>query len=298
MKKASFLPIALCMSLSASLYSCKSNSVEEQNIIDEEVFDPNSALNTVFDGKIFSIPSPVQTAYLIKNLKLEFDESLLNNSDNVGDYITEYQQAINLGIYGTDLGYSAMYDQKNVTLNQLSSVEKLTTELGLDAAFDTEFMKEFEENANNENSSILLMSDAFRQADNFLKHSNRKATSALILTGGWIESIYFACQLNNKKPSKEIQVRIGEQKQTLNSIIDILIEYNNEGFNDELISKLKELKKSFDKIKMNYTYAAPDTDAATKTTTFHHELDIEIGEKILNEINNKISEIRADIIKG
>ncbi len=296
MKKSLILSIVSLACL--TIYSCQSDNETEQNVIDEEVFDPNSSLNTIFDGKIFSIPSPVQTAYLIKKLDLSFDESLLNNADNVADYITEYQQAVNLGIYGTDLGYSAMYDQKNITLNQLSSVEKLTTELGLDAAFDSEFIKKFEENANDENASIFLMSDAFRKADNFLKHSNRKATSALILTGGWIESIYFASQLNQKKPNKEIQVRIGEQKQTLNSIIDILKEYNHEGFNDRLISELNDLKKSFDQIKLNYKYEAPDTDQEAKTTTFHHQLEIEISEQTIKDINTKISQIRADIIKG
>ena len=288
------LSAAICAIL---LVSCGSDADDQENI-DNEVFDPNSSLNTIFDGKIFSIPSPVQTAYLIKQLNLPFDATLLNDDANVGNYVTEYKQSLNLGIYGTDLGYSALYDQKNITMKYLTSVEKLTAELGLDAAFDTSFLTRFESNSGDEDSMILLMSQAFRQADNFLKQANRKSTSALILTGGWIESLYFACELNAKKPSPDIERRIGEQKRTLNSIIDILTEYNNEGSNDGLIEEMKDLKVSFDKVTMTYEYSAPETDEKKKLTTFHHTLDISIDKVILNEIRTKNTQTRANIIKA
>ncbi|MDX2361213.1 MAG: hypothetical protein QNK23_10420 [Crocinitomicaceae bacterium] len=289
-------PILFAVLCGTLLCSCDGDGSDNQDNIDDEVLDPNSSLNTVFDGKIFSIPSPVQTAYLIKSLDLEFDGTLLNDEKNVGNYVTEYKQALNLGIYGTDLGYSTLYEQKDITMRYLGSVEKLTSELGLDAAFDTSFLQSFEENNNDEESMIRLMSDAFRQADNFLKHANRKPTSALILTGGWIESIYFACRLNEEKPSPDIERRIGEQKQSLNSIIDILVEYNKEGSNDELIEQMRDLKLSFDKVIMTYEYAAPDTDKENKITTFHHSLDIAIDEVILQEIREKIEIIRSNII--
>lgn len=235
---------------------------------------------------------------MIKSLNLPFDGSLLNDDKLVGSYVTDHKQALNLGIYGTDLGYSTLYDQKSTTMRYLRCVETLTSELGLDAAFDTSFLKRFEENNGNEDSMILLMSDAFRQADNFLKQANRKSTAALILTGGWIESIYFACKLNAKKASPDIQRRIGEQKQSLNSIIELLTEYNKGGSNDGLIEELKGLKASFDKIEMNYEYAAPETDKDKHLTTFHHTLDINIDDIILGEIQAKIEAIRNNIIKA
>jgi hypothetical protein len=281
-----------------SLLAACSGDPENQDTIDQDALDPNSSLNTVFDGKIFSIPSPVQTAYLIKSLNLPFDASLLSDDKAVGNYVTDHKQALNLGIYGTDLGYSALYDQKSTTMRYLRSVEKLTSELGLEAAFDTSFLKRFEENNGNEDSMITLMSDAFRQADNFLKQANRKSTAALILTGGWIESIYFACKLNEKKASPDIQRRIGEQKQSLNSIIDILTEYNKGGSNDGLIAELKDLQASFDKIELQYEYAAPETDKENHLTTFHHKLNIVMDGGVLNEIRTKIEAIRANIIKA
>jgi len=169
--------------------------------------------------------------------------------------------------------------------------------LGLDAAFSSDFLENFESNSENEQEMIHLMSEAFKQADNFLKHANRKQTSALILTGGWVESIYFACQLNAKNPSDKIKRRIGEQKQTIMSIIDILKEYNEENQNDALLAQLEDLKLSFDKVMITYEFIAPDTDQENKTTNIRHKSEVIMEDSILKEIESKISIIRSSIIK-
>ena len=104
MKQLPFKLIFVSLILSTILLSCGSEKEETNNTVEKEILDENNSFNTVFDGKIFSIPSPVQTAYLIKQLDLPFDEALLNKSSNVGKYVKEYNQALNLGIYGTDLG--------------------------------------------------------------------------------------------------------------------------------------------------------------------------------------------------
>lgn len=298
MKQIPFKLIFGSLILATTLTSCGAEEEEKQNTVEEEILDENSSFNTVFDGKIFSIPSPVQTAYLIKQLDLPFDETLLNLNSNVSTYVKEYNQALNLGIYGTDVGYASMYEQKDITMKYLSSVEKLTSELGLDIAFDNAFLKRFEKNNGNKDSMLVIMSDAYRKSDNFLKQSNRKSTSALILTGGWIESIYFATKLNRKKQNSDVEKRIGEQKESLNSIIDILTEYNDNKQNDLLIAAMKDLKVSFDKIEMNYKYSAPETNKDKKLTTFTHSLEIKIDSKILGEIESKIDAIRSNIIKG
>lgn len=279
------------------LTSCGDNTTNDKKKIDEEILDPNSSLNTNFDGKIFSIPSPVQTALLIKETNLPFNQDLLNPIGSASGYSTEYKRALNLGIYGTDLGYASIYEQKNISLKYLSVVEKMTSELGLEGAFDKKFMTRFESNSDNQDSMMVIVADAFKKADNYLKNSNRKSTSALILTGGWIESLYFACELNKQKRSEKIIERIGEQQQTLNTIIEILKEYNKGGSNDELITNLKDLKFYFDRISVEYEYVAPKTDAKNKITTLNHNISVKINTDILNQITMKVNDIRQSIIQ-
>jgi hypothetical protein len=288
---------ALIIVLSSFLIaSCEEGNEIDKQVIDKEVLDPNASLNTNFDGKIFSIPSPVQTALLIKQANLSFDQDLLNPIENSERYSSEYKQALNLGIYGTDLGYSSLYEQKNISLKYLSVIEKLTNELGLEDAFDKQFMARFERNTSDQDSMMVIVTDAFRKADNFLKNSNRKPTSSLILTGGWIESLYFACELNKQKANEKIIERICEQQQTLNTIIEILTEYNKGGQNKNLISDLKDLKFYFDKVSIEYEYAEPKTDKKLKTTTLQHTIIVKVNTDILNQITLKVQSIRESII--
>ncbi len=294
--KRTFFASSLFLALFVLFVACGGpENNDDQKEIDKEALDPNNSLNTNFDGKIFSIPSPVQTAMLIKSLNLPFNEGLLNPITSANNYTTEHKQALNLGIYGTDLGYASLYEQKNVSLKYLSVVEKITSELGLEGAFNKEFISRFEKNNSNQDSMMLIVSEAFRKADNFLKNNNRKPTSSLILTGGWIESLHFACELNKHKRNDKIVERIGEQQQTLNTIIEILTEYNKGKSNDKLISDLKDLKFYFDKVNIDYEFVEPKTDEASKTTTLQHKISVKIDTDILNQITLKVASIRNSI---
>lgn len=270
---------------------------EKKPEISKEVIDPNSSLNAKFDDKIFSIPSPMQMAVLLEESKSPYNELLLNDLDRVGDYTSEYKKALNLGVYGTDLGYVSIYKQNNIALKYLSTIEKLTSKLGLEGAFDKDFMSRFERNSTNKDSMMVIVSDAFKKSDNFLKSNNRKSVSALILVGGWIESMYLACNLNKDHANQKILDRIAEQTETLNTIIELLTDYNKKGEWDELITDMEGLKFYFDQITIEYEYMAPITNAQTKTTTLRHKTVVSVDSNTLNFINQKIESIRGKVIE-
>lgn len=271
-------------------------SEPEKPEIEKEVLDPNSALNMDFEGKIFSIPSPMQTALLMEEVNAPFNASILNDISSVESYNTDYQRALNLGIYGTDLGYLSVYKKNSDALRYLSTVEKLTNKLGLEGAFDKNFITRFEKNSTNKDSMMVIVADAFKKSDSYLKSNNRKEISALILIGGWIESLYLACEINKAKPDNKIIERIGEQKETLNTIIEILKNYNKKNSYDELISEMESLQGYFNQIEVSYDFAQPKTDAKKKLTTLQHNMVVRLDNNLLNFIYQKITSIRSSII--
>lgn len=276
------------------LQSCTSTE-EKKPEIDKEIIDPNSSLNTKFDNKIFSIPSPMQMAMLLEESKSTFNQVLLNDLEKVDSYTSEYNQALNLGVYGTDLGYVSIYKQNSIALNYLSTIEKLTTKLGLDGAFDKNFMSRFEKNATNKDSMMVIVSDAFKKSDAFLKSNDRKTVSALILVGGWVESMYLACNINKITPNQKIVERIAEQTQTLKTIIELLTDYNKKGEFDKLISGMKDLKFYFDQITITYDSVEPVTDAKNKITTLKTKAKVSIDSNTLNFIYQKVETLRNSI---
>jgi len=65
------------------------------------------------DNAIFSIPSPIQLGQIIQKSGAAYNEDLLNDPSAVNNYSDVASQALNLGVYGADLGYTALYEKKS-----------------------------------------------------------------------------------------------------------------------------------------------------------------------------------------
>lgn len=298
-KKLLLLGAASCFMIA----SCEDNSTETvenegEKKVNKDLLDPDRSFNTTFDGKLFSVPSPVQTALLIKELNIPFNEKLLNPNENISNYSKMNSKALNLGIYGADLGYVTLYDQNAKAISYLSTVESLAKDLGISGAFDKTFLERFEANSDNEDSMLVILTDAFRKGDNFLKENERKNTSALILTGGWLESMHFATKLYQESKEEKILTRIGEQKQSLETIIELLEKYNEDGESDAIIADFKNLNESFQKISVTYEYVEPVTDEDNKVTTIKNKMVIDLGDELTNEIVEKVSALRKKVISS
>lgn len=267
------------------------------NNVDQEIIDKNQNLMTTFDDKLFSIPSPIQTAMLIKEKGGNYDKSILNTPGNISGYATTFQKAINLGVYGADLGYTSIYDQQQDALDYINVVNDLSKSLGISGAFDQELLERFSENTSNEDSLVKIITQAYRKGDQFLKDNDQKDVSVLILAGGWIEALYFAADVAGKTKNADIYQRIAEQKNTLKSLIEILNKYKSSEEFEELIAGMEKLKASFDKVESSYTYIEPITDESKRLTTFKNKSTASIDDATLEEITATINEIRNSIVK-
>lgn len=287
------------------LISCGDDGIEvdgeeggdgEIVIVKDQVLDSTQALNATINGKMFSIPSPIQMATLIKSKVGTFNDGLLTNPENVANFTTEFKRAINMGVYGADLGYATIYENNTKAVSYLSSIEKLSDELGIAGAFNQELLERFIENGNNQDSMLVIMSEGYREGDKFLKDNEEHDIATLILTGGWIESLYFACVTYEDSKDQVLADRIGEQKTALKTLIELLTDYNVDEFYSNLIADLKDLKTDFDKIKFNYTFIEPVHDPKNFQTNIKSKSSVQIEDEVLSSIISKIKEIRNDLI--
>jgi hypothetical protein len=262
-----------------------------------EMNDPNKSNLIEVEGQVFSIPSPVQTALLIKEVGTTYNKDILNDPKKATNYTTSAKKALNLGVYGADLGYVTIYDQTQDAISYLTSIKTMADELGVTSAFDLTLMERFEKNMGNQDTLLALVSDAYRAADDFLKNNERNDVAALILAGGWVESLFFALDAANKTKNKEIIRRVGEQKNTLSNLIKILQPYYSKPEVSELVDELNDLKTIYDQVEITYEYQEPITDAQNRITTITSKTDVKISDEQLNAISEKINVIRENLIK-
>lgn len=285
--------------VSALVYSCGDPKPEGGETSGDDLPDTDTvkavALNV--GGELFSVPSPIQTALLIQKSGVAYDKTLLNAGNKNGQYVSDFAKALNLGIYGADLGYVSMYNQTQDALSYLGAVKQLADKLGVSAAFDQQTMKRINDNISNKDSMLVLVGIAYRASDAYLKTNKRTEISSLILTGGWIESMHFSIVAYNKKPTDEIKFRIAEQKQALGSIIKLISSHNLPDATD-LVKELEDLAKIYEGITTKYNYVEPTTDEAKKITYINSTTEINVSKEQLDQIAEKITSIREKIINA
>src|ERR1035437_972928 len=103
-----FYPLCFLLLISCGDNNSKTTNPEE---IQEDTVKVVSGAVLNIGGELFSIPSPLQTAMLIQKTGSPYDKSILNTKENMNQYATDFSKALNLGIYGADLGYVNMYNK-------------------------------------------------------------------------------------------------------------------------------------------------------------------------------------------
>jgi hypothetical protein len=259
--------------------------------------DSNNATLLKINNQIFSIPSPIQTALLIKKSGYAYNRQILNSADNYAKYDTKYKRALNLGIYGADLGYISLYDQTQDALLYLASIEKLATDIGLSDMFNPTLVKRFQQNMGKQDSLLSMVSEAFTRSDAYFKDNKQPDISSLVLVGGWVESLYFAVQAstNTQANQKDIIRRIAEQKISLQNLVKMLQPYNNRPEYAQLIKDLSGLSDIFDNVEFVYNYVPPTVDVKNKVTSINSTSEVKMESAILKSISDKIVAIRNQI---
>ena len=173
-------------------------------------------------GKLFSVPSPAQTALAIRKAGLKYQKELAAPLDK-GEMLTgKVAQATVLGVYGADLAYVTVHKDGQRALATMQAIEKLGGKIEVTNAFDRALMDRFKKNMGSEDSLLRFSGTAFRAADQYLKNNDRNDVSALILAGGWISPLYLTVADEAALGNKVLMDRIGEQKNTLTGLVALI----------------------------------------------------------------------------
>ena len=286
---------AAAMTLGLLLAACGGGGRPEQGKV------PTDTLSTATEGdglvkvgdKLFSIPSPVQTALLIRDLGLPYNNKLAFSSDSIARFTTKEKRALALGVYGADLAYVTIHKDGQRSLKTLKAIEQLSSQLNLSNAFDKDLMDGFKKNVNNEDSLLRFTGKAFRAADMYLKNDQRNDVSAGVLAGGWIEGLYLTLGSTGDKVDPKIVNRIAEQRHTLDNLIALLKQNNN---SSALVDSLQGLATAYQAVDLKYTFVQPTLDAANKTTYINSVTKAEVPAAALQTIIRKVRALRSAII--
>jgi hypothetical protein len=270
----------------AGLFSCSNdNKPVNGNVVDSvhdtiTGIDVNDSTKIRFKKLVSAMPVPFDMLKKFSGAHLPFKGELLNNPENAPLYNTAGIQSLNLGIYGADLAYMISQDKMGDGAPFLKSIRRLSDQVVVPSAFDASTLKRFDTNQDQKDSLQNLMHASYKRIDSTLQGNDRLALATLVLTGGWMESIYLTTQhIGEEKQNEKNKVlfdMLAVQQPYLENITELLGSFPNDSLCKNLHADFVDMKKTFP----SGPNIAPDK--------FSEQL---------NALREQIAAIRARIIK-
>jgi hypothetical protein len=294
--------LVLVFLLTSLLVGCKSGgpkTPKEEVTITAPKDNATVMENVKKAEKIFhALPSPLESAMLIKSADARFDQSLLNPVGNVNSYITNKSMALNLGIYTCDLSFASLYEQTQLIIDYMNAAKKMADGLGILKAIDQSTIDKLEENINNSEVIMDIVSETFLNSNSYLSDNGQAAIATMVLVGGWFEGLYISTQLVDMKEfnGNKLVGRIIDQKLSIGILLDLLETSKGNPSIDELTVQVKKLKVIFDKISITTSRVRPEYDKTSNTTVLKSEVKTDMTPEVFKELATTVSEIRKSFV--
>lgn len=227
------------------LFSCKTKPSEQLKGTEIPLRDIKKN-EAVFEVTGYPLPTSFYITSMLQEAEAPYIYSVSNSVDKVDNYFSQREKALNLGAYGADLCYAVTYMETQQILLYLNVSKRLLNEINASTLFHKSCCQRVEENLNNEDSLIIIISDSFFDTHNYLNNNHKDKIAILIMTGSWIESLYIATQIgltagNNKK----ILDVIHEQETSLLKLLELMEPVKEEKDVSGIYDELSEIMKLY-----------------------------------------------------
>jgi hypothetical protein len=288
---------------SGLLIGCKSGSnkaTKEEATVDipkenTAVYEDIKQAERIFNA----LPSPLESAMLIKSAGARFDDKLLNPIGNTNTYVTNKSMALNLGIYTCDLSFASLYEQTQLIIDYMNAAKKMADGLGILKAIEQSTIDRLEENINNSEVIMEIVSETFMNSSSYLQDNGQPAIASMVLVGGWFEGLYISTQLVDMKDfnGNKLVGRIIDQKLSIGILLNLLESSKGNPAVDEIIVQVNRLKAVFDKISITTSRIRPEYDKSSNTTVLKSEVKTDMTPEVFKELSTVVADIRNTFVK-
>jgi hypothetical protein len=244
----------------------------------------------------YGLLTPVEVVNIFERLGIHYNDTIILPPENRDLYMSSYKAAMNLGVYGVDMGYVKLFGINRQTLSYFNTIETLSERLNMPDTFLADAIRSLDAGISHPDSVTMLMNDAYAKIDRHLRQEGSEGTLGLMLMGGWIEAMYLATQLayDPANPDPQVVGKIAEQKYSLISLLSFMKNYYSDPMVVFYTKKLKYLNRWFNTFEIYYQPGDVNVDTLRQViTTSGSEMTVTVG--TLNEIRDYVAKLRAEI---
>jgi len=292
-----FLIVFACVGMVA-YQSC--NTCNRQRFINDVTIDLSGTLidSTYFSMAqkvIYALPTPVELSVLIKNSGVAWMPSLLNNPSDASNYLTNQKMALNLGAYLIDLTYAGLFSQTQTALRYKLAIQHLSEGLGLQAAFNINTLRSIEDNINDKDRLLQIISEAYAACMATFEESDRYFLTLTLLAGAWVESMYLATtsfDANLFQNEERIRLLVIDLILTFDMIWHVMSDFRNTPGIEELMNELSGLAYYLDRIGVEHDDNVVTVSTDTNVSEISSSNYVDVTPEAFNNIREQIHSLR------
>jgi hypothetical protein len=275
-----------------SLTSCGGGEKTDDTEVTDSTKVEEPKTNPVSET-FFQVPSPGEMLTFIKmvggskNNKTDF----LNPVSNNKNYTDAKAKAINFGIYSCDLSYCSIFNIGSEALKYFGTVKVMGDQIGVSTAISPEILARLQKNVGSPDSLAVITDDVYFSSFEALEESKQGPTLALVVAGGWLESIFIAVNLAEYKANSPVIERLADQKYTLENLIEFLKKHESDANVAAVKADFDGLLAEFNKITEKDAEAVKSKDG-DKAKMLGGGKQLVITEDVYKAIVTKIKAVR------
>lgn len=247
-KQLGFFVIGL-LTTTLIVFSGCNNTQKKQDIGIPEVPEITSREDVVKDLSGYPVPTSYDITKYIYQSGAPYILSLSNGPEKAGEYITQRDKVLNLGVYAADLCYATTYMMKQGTMNYLEASKTLIDDLGISTTFNITYAERIEANIDNRDSLIAVVTESFDDTWNYLVENQQDVLARLVVCGSWIEGVYITTNVALKAIDNTAFLEaLARQKNSLNELVTLLESVKDLEEVKDLYEGLSDIQESYEDV--------------------------------------------------
>jgi hypothetical protein len=262
-------PYLLMVSIVSIIFSCGSGGGQQTKIDENTLSNFDSAQGRSFTYSKYELPLSIDIYKFLVKEKIPFNLLLMHKLKDQDKYFTETKRAFAMGIYSSDLAYTAVYDQNQEAVEYFAATIELANKLLIQEGYNPETLDRAYKSLGNEDSLASIVAESYYKTCNALEKNKRDNILPLIVVGSWIESMHILSR--NCIGSVEGSVIFAELYQQLKQLDNLILfvkDSSNEIKNSNSKSEMLAFAQKLELINQKYKEIDASNPASFKLGHF------------------------------
>ncbi len=242
---------------------------------------------------IYLFPSPGEVLDLFYEAELKYFENLLHDPGDADSYLTVKEKGLNLGVYLTDMAYSALFSRNSEAADYLDVVRKLSGDLNVSSDAFESLIERARENLGQRDSLIQISNEVFLNMVEYLESAGQENIVAIISSGAYIEAMYLALgSVDTYNEDDPIIRQISEMKYPLENLMGHAESVSEDPNVQSILEFIRELEELFGELETASGKAVVNEPG---TISFSSGSIPELTRENFDEMKQKVALIRENI---